>query len=67
MQGGAFKDGSERHAKRRSRARPDRIIEKRPRWQEYLDPEEDPGLLEEEEVDPRDGDGEDSEEDSKKH
>jgi hypothetical protein len=42
--------GPERHAKRSPRARPDRIIEKRARWEDYLDPEEDPGLIEDEEV-----------------
>lgn len=42
--------GPERHAKRSPRSRPDRIIEKRARWEDYLDPEEDPGLLEDEEM-----------------
>ncbi|MFB3909794.1 MAG: hypothetical protein ACE15D_15470 [Candidatus Eisenbacteria bacterium] len=46
MEGGrSFREGS-RFPKRKSHARPDRIIEKRPNWQDYLDPEEDPGLLE---------------------
>ena len=44
------KDGAERRSKRRSHARPDRVIEKRPKWQDYLDPEEDPGLLDEDEL-----------------
>ena len=44
------KGGPERHAKRSPRSRPDRIIEKRARWEDYLDPEEDPGLLEEDEA-----------------
>ncbi len=35
--------------KRKSHARPDRIIEKRQNWQDYLDPEEDPGLPDDEE------------------
>lgn len=42
--------------------RPDRIIEKRAKWQDYLDPEEDPGLLEEgdlEEMDELDHESED--------
>ena len=38
------RDGFERPRKRN--ARPDRIIEKRQNWQDYLDPEEDPGLME---------------------
>lgn len=42
--------GPERHAKRSPRSRPDRIIEKRARWEDYLDPEEDPGLLEDEKM-----------------
>ncbi len=40
------RDGFERPKKKN--ARPDRIIEKRQNWQDYLDPEEDPGLLDEE-------------------
>jgi hypothetical protein len=38
------------HQKRKSHARPDRIIEKRPNWQDYLDPDEDPGLLEDDDL-----------------
>jgi len=44
------KEGAERYGRRRSHARPDRIIDKRPKWQDYLDPDEDPGLLGEEEL-----------------
>ncbi|MBM3288227.1 MAG: hypothetical protein FJY88_12900 [Candidatus Eisenbacteria bacterium] len=47
MERRSFKVGPERHGKKKSHARPDRIIEKRQNWQEYLDPEEDPGLLDE--------------------
>jgi hypothetical protein len=40
------RDGFERPKKKS--ARPDRIIEKRQNWQDYLDPEEDPGLVDDE-------------------
>jgi hypothetical protein len=43
--------------KRRPRLRPDRIIEKRAKWQDYLDPEEDPGLSELRGIDGIDGIG----------
>ncbi len=40
------KGSADRHGKK-PHARPDRIIEKRAKWEDYLDPDEDPGLLEE--------------------
>jgi hypothetical protein len=43
------KGGADRHGKK-PHARPDRIIEKRAKWEDYLDPDEDPGLLDEEEL-----------------
>ena len=43
------KGGPDRVGKRSPRARPDRIIEKRAKWEDYLDPDEDPGLLDEDE------------------
>jgi hypothetical protein len=46
----SLRESSDRYGKRKSHARPDRIIEKRPSWQDYLDPEEDPGLLDDEEA-----------------
>lgn len=49
MERRSLKVGGDRYGKRKNRARPDRIIEKRPSWQDYLDPEEDPGLVDEEE------------------
>jgi len=42
--------GADRHGKKSPRARPDRIIEKRAKWEDYLDPDEDPGLLDEDEL-----------------
>jgi len=50
MEGQPRREGAERYGRRRSHARPDRIIDKRPKWQDYLDPDEDPGLLDEEEL-----------------
>lgn len=38
------RDGIDR-PKKKNHARPDRIIEKRQNWQDYLDPDEDPGLM----------------------
>ncbi len=43
------KGNADRHAKK-PHARPDRIIEKRAKWEDYLDPEEDPGLLDDEDL-----------------
>jgi hypothetical protein len=43
------KGSAERHGKK-PHARPDRIIEKRAKWEDYLDPDEDPGLLDEEDL-----------------
>jgi hypothetical protein len=40
------RDGFERPKKKN--VRPDRIIEKRQNWQDYLDPDEDPGLMDDE-------------------
>jgi hypothetical protein len=57
------KGGPERHSKRSPRSRPDHIIEKRARWEDYLDPEEDPGLLEDEEL--LDPDAEETKEETK--
>ena len=48
MESRSLRDGGDRYGRRKNHARPDRIIEKRPSWQDYLDPEEDPGLLDEE-------------------
>lgn len=56
MQSRPLRDGPDRHARRKSHSQPDRIIEKRQNWQDYLDPEEDPGLLDEEELTEGDGD-----------
>ena len=42
-----FREGPERSKK--PHAGPDRIIEKRQNWQDYLDPEEDPGLVDDDE------------------
>jgi hypothetical protein len=47
MERRSLRAGADRYSKRKSRARPDRIIEKRPTWQDYLESEEDPDLLEE--------------------
>ncbi len=49
MQGRSLKDGADRYGKRKSRTRPDRIIEKKQNWQDYLDPDEDPGLIDDNE------------------
>jgi hypothetical protein len=46
MERRSLKAGADRYTKRNSRARPDRIIEKRPTWQDYLDSDEDSELIE---------------------
>ena len=50
MEDRPIKGRADRSERRRAHARPHRIIEKRPNWQDYLDPDEDPGLLEEEDL-----------------
>lgn len=41
MERRSLRAGADRYSKRKTRARPDRIIEKRPTWQDYLETDED--------------------------